>query len=231
MNGTKCLAGKTARKCDMAVGCEQRAIRNGQPFPGCVLDWRTMGYLAWQLMYGEVLKLGLTLTILVCTMSLSVESKGGCAPQPAVQTNPADPMSELQNQDTAFSLLIEGFREVQGRIIQNDYQARIKAANALDDLKTRRRVVKLAKEERQLRIEKLYHQIGNLTLTYRRAQDDDSQAVAVDVPVHVDTGHAATTLTHYVFIAPAALDKDGEIKTTTVPAMNYLLDKMADPAP
>ena len=85
MNGTKRLAGKAAQKYDVAVGCEQRAMRNGQPFPGCVLDWRTMGYLAWQLMYGKALKPGLTLTMLVCTMSLSVGSKGECAPQPAVR--------------------------------------------------------------------------------------------------------------------------------------------------
>ena len=40
--------------------------------------------------------------------------------QPVAQSKPANPVSELQDQDSAFSLLIEAFRQVQGRIIQND---------------------------------------------------------------------------------------------------------------
>jgi len=220
---------KSAQKCGLAVCCERRAMGNYSP--RCVLDGRTMRYLAWRSMSDKALKLGMTLTMLVCMTSLSAESKDESAPQSPVQTKPADPISELQNQDTAFSLLIEAFRDVQGRIIQNDYEARIKAANALPDLTTRCHVVELAKEERELRVGKLYHQIGNLHLTYGRTHCDDSQAIGVDVPMHIDTGHAAKTLMDYVFIAPAAPDKDGEIKTTTVPAKNYLLDKMTHPAP
>jgi hypothetical protein len=177
------------------------------------------------------LALGLTLSMLVCTSSFSVESKDEAAPQPVARTKPADPISELRNQDSAFSLLIEAFRQIQGRIIQNDYEARIKAANALDDLKTRRRVIVLANQERELRVQKLYHQIGNLNLTYDHTRADDLRVanINVDVPVHIDTGHAARTLMDFVFIAPTAPDNNGEIKTTTVPAKNYLLDKMTDP--
>lgn len=176
------------------------------------------------------LALGLTLSMLVCTSSFSVESTGGSANQPTAQTKPADPIAELRNQDSAFSLLIEAFRQIQGRIIQNDYEARIKAANALSDLKTRRYVFQLAKQERDLRVAKLYHQIGNLNLTYDHTRRDDERARAVaDVPVHIDTRHAAKTLMDFVFIAPTAPDKNGEIKTTTIPAKNYLLDKMPEP--
>ena len=176
------------------------------------------------------LALGLTLSMLVGTSSFSVESTDQAATQSAVQTKPVDPIAELRNQDSAFSLLIEAFRQIQGRIIQNDYEARIKAANALSDLKTRRYVSELAKEERDLRVEKMYHQIGNLNLTYDHTRRDDERALAVaNVPVHIDTGHAAKTLMDFVFIAPTAPDKNGEIKTTTVPARNYLLDKLPDP--
>ncbi len=176
------------------------------------------------------LALGLTLSMLVGTSSFSVESTDQAVTQSAVQTKPVDPIAELRNQDSAFSLLIEAFRQIQGRIIQNDYEARIKAANALRDLKTRRYVAELAKEERDLRMEKLYHQIGNLNLTYDHTRRDDERALAVaDVPVHIDTGHAAKTLMDFVFIAPTAPDTTGEIKSTTVPAKNYLLDKLPDP--
>jgi hypothetical protein len=176
------------------------------------------------------LALGLTLSMLVCTSSFSVESTYQAASQPAAQTKPADPIAELRNQDSAFSLLIEAFRQIQGRIIQNDYEARIKAANSLSDLKTRRYVFQLAKQERDLRVEKLYHQIGNLNLTYDHTRRDDQRTLAVaDVPVHIDTRHAAKTLMDFVFVAPTAPDKNGEIKTTTVPAKNYFLDKMPPP--
>ncbi len=182
-------------------------------------------------MNNKGLALGLTLSMLVCTPSFSVESTPDeTATRPVAQTGPADPIAELRNQDSAFSLLIEAFRQIQARIIQNDYEARIKAANALGDLKTRRYVAGLAKEERDLRVAKLYHQIGNLNLTYDHTRRDDERALAVtDVPVHIDTGHTAKTLMDFVFIAPTAPDKNGEIKTTTVPARDYLLDKLPDP--
>jgi hypothetical protein len=175
------------------------------------------------------LALGVTLAMLVCTPSFSTETKDEDLLQPVAQARSAHPVSELRNQDAAFSLLIEAFRQVQGRIIQNDYEARLKAASALDDLKTRRRVVVLARQERELRVQKLYHEIGNLSLTYDHTRQDDERAAGVEVPAQIDTAHAAKTLMDYVFIAPAANDESGEFKTKTVPAGNYLLDKMPEP--
>jgi hypothetical protein len=181
-------------------------------------------------MKNKGLALGLTLSMLVCTSSFSVETKDEAAPQPVARTKPADPIAELRNQDSAFALLMEAFRQIQGRIIQNDYQARLQAANALSDLKTRRYVFQLAKEEQALRVSKLYHQISDLNLTYDQTRRDDERALAVaDVPMHIDTRHAAKSLMDFVFIAPAAPDKNGEIKATAVPAKNSLLDKLPDP--
>jgi hypothetical protein len=167
--------------------------------------------------------------MLVGAPSFSAETKDHDMLQPVAQSKPANPVSELRNQDGAFSLLIEAFRQVQGRIIQNDYEARITAANALDDLKTRRRVVALAKQERELRAQKLYHEIGNLNLTYDHTRRGDERVAGVEVPVHIDTAHAAKTLMDYVFIAPAANEESGEFKTKTIPAGNYLLDKLPPP--
>jgi hypothetical protein len=175
------------------------------------------------------LALWLTLSILICPFFFSAETRNQAAPQPVTQSNPTDAVSELRNQDSVFSILIEAFRQVQGRVIQTDYEARIKAANALDDLKTRRRVIVLASEERDLRVKKLYHQIGNLCATYDTTRLDDEHAAGVEVPVNIDTTHAAKTLMDYVFIAPVANDKSGEKKTQTIPASNYLLDKLPDP--
>ena len=175
------------------------------------------------------LALWLMLSVLICPFSFSAETKDQAAPRPVPQNNPTDAVSELRNQDSVFSILIEAFRQVQGRVIQTDYEARIKAANALDDLKTQRRVVVLANQERDLRVKKLYHQIGNLCGTYDTTHHDDELVAGVEVPVNIDTAHAAKTLMDYVFIAPVANDKPGEKKTQTIPATNYLLDKLPDP--
>jgi hypothetical protein len=175
------------------------------------------------------LALWLTLSVLICPFSFSAETKDEAAPRPVPQNNHADAVSELRNQDSVFSILIEAFRQVQGRVIQTDYEARIKAANALDDLKTRRRVIVLANEERDLRVKKLYHQLGNLCATYDTTRHDDELVAGVEVPVNIDTTHAAKTLMDYVFIGPAVDDKSGEKKTQTIPASTYLLDKLPDP--
>ena len=176
------------------------------------------------------LALGVTLTMLGCPLSFATDTQIPAPPaQLVAAASSANPVSELRNQDAAFSLLMEAFRQIQGRIIQNDYEARIKAANALGDLKTRRRVVELANQERELRVAKLYHQIGNLNLTYDNTRHDDERVANVEVPVHIDTARAAKTLMDYVFIAPATDEKSGEIKTKTVPARDYLLDKLPPP--
>jgi hypothetical protein len=121
---------------------------------------------------------------------------------------------------------MEAFRQVQGRVIQTDYESRIKAANTLDDLKTRRYVINLANQERDLRMKKLYHQIGNLCTTYGTTHHDDEVAANVSVPVSIDTTHAAKTLMDYVFVAPTPDSKPGNIKARSIPASGYLLDKL-----
>jgi hypothetical protein len=105
----------------------------------------------------------------------------------------------------------------------------LRAANTFDDLKTRRRIIVLANQERVLRVKKLYHQIGNLCTTYDTTRHDDERAASVEIPINIDTTHAAKTLMDYVFIAPAVDDKSGEKRTQTIPASNYLLDTLPDP--
>jgi hypothetical protein len=175
------------------------------------------------------LALWLTLSVLICPFSFSAETKDEAASQSVTETTATNAVSELRNQDSVFSILIEAFRQVQGRVIQTDYEARIKAANALDDLKERRRVIDLANEERDLRVKKLYHQLGNLCATYDTTRHDDERVANVEVPVNIDTAHAAKTLMDYVFIAPGPNDKSDEIKTQAIPANSYLLDKLPDP--
>ena len=151
------------------------------------------------------------------------------APQSVTENTTTNAVSELRNQDSVFYILIEAFRQLQGRVIQTNYENRIKAANALDDPKTRRDVIISANEERDLPVKKLYHQLGNLCATYYTTRHDDERVANVEVPANIDYTHAAKTLMDYVFIAPAPSDKSDETKTQAIPASNYLLDKLAAP--
>ncbi len=63
----------------------------------------------------------------------------------------------------------------------------------------------------------------------RWAAAGERQAPPQVVPVHIDTVHAAKTLMDDAFVAPTATDKGGKLKTTTVPARGYLLDRTPDP--
>src|SRR5580698_9452679 len=92
-------------------------------------------------MRNKGLALGITLTMLAVPLSFSASTD-----EVATQIKATNPVSELRNQDSAFSLLMEAFRMVQGRVIQTDYEHRLQAADALSDLKTRRHVVELVNQ-------------------------------------------------------------------------------------
>ena len=62
---------------------------------------------------------------------------------------PVEAAPELENQDRAFSLLIKGYGEVQSAFIENDYQARLEAAEAIANPVARRHACDLAKQERE----------------------------------------------------------------------------------
>ena len=50
---------------------------------------------------------------------------------------PVEAAPEVENQDKAFSLLIEGYGEVQSAFIENDYQARLGASESIANSEAR----------------------------------------------------------------------------------------------
>ena len=164
------------------------------------------------------LALGLTLTLLLGAPSngadFTDEDFGG---EPQSEKR-ADPVSELRNRDSAFSLLIEAFRQLQARLIQSDYEARLRAAASLDNLKTRRKVVVLAKQERDLRLKKLYGQLATLNTAYDYSRDIDEREARVVVPKNVDTVAAAAKLKDFVVLTPASVGLPSSSAEKTIPA-------------
>src|SRR5208282_4714848 len=76
-----------------------------------------------------------------------------------------DPVVELHGQDTAFSLLLECYQQIQASLIQTDYDSRLIAASRLVDSRARGAITVLADMERYLRQQKLGKQIQRLLTT------------------------------------------------------------------
>ena len=106
----------------------------------------------------------------------------------------------LGNQDAALSLLLEAFRQIQGSVIQSDYDSRIRAAGSLRDMEVRHTVAILADIERYLRGRKLEKQVGNLLTAYEYARKSDEREAGVTVPSGVDLETAANKLKGFRFI-------------------------------
>lgn len=159
--------------------------------------------------------LGYALTALFCVSTFASEITSEDSAEPK-----ADPIAELRHQDSAFSILIEAYRQLQSYLIQSDYDTRLKAAGELTDLKTRRRVTVLATQERDLRMKKLYGQLDNLTTAYDYARQRDERAAGVETPSAVDTTAAAERLKDFVVITPDA---------GAMPARTVFLDARATP--
>jgi len=117
----------------------------------------------------------------------------------------AQAASELQNHDSAFSLLIAAFAEVQTSLIENDYQARQQAAASIQDYQARQHVMNLARQERELRLRKLNRQLAELSAAYVHSRQSDAQKNGDHPPAKVDIQDAQKKLNRFVIIGTATI--------------------------
>jgi hypothetical protein len=108
--------------------------------------------------------------------------------------------SEPEKQDTAFSLLIEAFGEVQGAFIENDYQTQLQAAGSMADTASRRHACELAGQERDLRLGKLKRQLTEMALTYHYSRQTDERDTAASESEKVDPAAASRSLRTFILI-------------------------------
>jgi hypothetical protein len=123
-------------------------------------------------------------------------------------TKYCDPVCELQAQDSAFSLLIEAYRQFQSRQIQIDYERRLRSAaelgnqpdslvigTTLNSTRTLRQWVEvLAEKERDLRLEQLQTRVVNFATVYQCARKGDESALEEPVANKADAGAASREL-------------------------------------
>lgn len=170
------------------------------------------------------LALGLTLTMLFSPSMFAEDFIAEDSSEHSLAEKPADPVSELRNQDSAFALLTEAFRQLQSYLIESDYDARIEAAKSLKDPVARRKVTALAQQERELRLKKLYGQLDRMNTTYDYARQEDERVAGVTVSKNVDTVAAAHKLKDFVIISPDAFDSPAAVAPKALPASIVLLD-------
>jgi hypothetical protein len=138
-------------------------------------------------------------------------------------------VSELRNHDSAFSLLLETYRQFQNKLIQIDYSNRLSAAMCLADVTTRKQTVALVRRERDLRIRRLTAQLVVFSVMYDHSRQFDKQKVDNPSGAGMDRKGAARELQNFVVITPAADAPQGAEPFQTLPSSAVLLNQCPDP--
>lgn len=129
----------------------------------------------------------------------------------------ADPVAEVRIHDAAFALLIESFQQLQTAMIEADFQERIFAADQLTNNARRTQVLQLARQERDLRLAKLSHQLNQMLTSYTYSRRDHERAAGRDVPANVDRDKAAEQLKGLVVFVPETTPKHDFVISKIVP--------------
>lgn len=154
-----------------------------------------------------------------------------------------DPVCELRSQDSAFSLLMEVFRQHQAYRIETDYQVRLQGIAEKQDKQAeffiesnseglkmlRQFVYGLARQERGLRMAKLETQVANLQAAYSCVRKIDEDYVGTKVPKNLDRSTAQAKIKDLVIIHPDSLAKGDATHARTVPANLVFLDPPVGP--
>jgi hypothetical protein len=137
--------------------------------------------------------------------------------------------SGLCKHNSAFALLLETYRQFQNNLIQTDYSNQLVAAASLTESKTRKEVIALATQERDLRIRKLAAQLAMFSVAYGHFPQDDEPVASAAARNGLDAKAAAKKLRNFVVFAPATNSSPGAAAVQTLPASAVLLDEYPDP--
>jgi hypothetical protein len=158
-------------------------------------------------------------------------------------TKYCDPVCEVQTQDSAFSLVIEAYRQFQSRQIQIDYESRLRAAaglgkdadtlvidTKLNSAQTMRSWIEaLADKERQLRLQQLQTRVANFTTVYHCARKGDEEAIQETVVSKVDVDAAAEQLKTLRMLTLGSPVNASIQEVTSTPAADVFLDSAPVP--
>ncbi len=161
----------------------------------------------------------LALAVFVCVMFALPRGEAGTRKMSELDhriLKDCDPVCELQVQDTAFSMLMEAYRQFQSFQIEQDFQSRLRSASGMSDvdqgsliidtqsksLQTMRAwVEELARKERELRLQQLSSRVTNFRTAYNCARRIDESDIGYAVSSRVDTRSAARELKTFRIVA------------------------------
>jgi len=165
--------------------------------------------------------LGRILAVLLSAAALTsvraAENSDSEAVPASIQAHPG-PVADLRNQDSAFSLLIESYRQMQTFMIEGDYEKRLRAAALVKDAKERDHINTLAAQERELRLAKLRNTLGNFNTAYNSSRHVTEKTAGVSVPNSVDTKAANDKLRSFVPFTPSEFGPSENQPSSLLPA-------------
>jgi methylaspartate ammonia-lyase len=190
------------------------------------------------------LTLGLAITSVATLQAASTTTAGlDISPVTSRITKYCDPVCEVQTQDSAFSLVIEAYRQFQSRQIQIDYESRLRAAaglgkeadtlvidTKLNSAQTMRAWIEvLAEKERQLRLQQLQTRVANFTTAYHCARKGDEEAIQETVANKVDVYGAAQQLKTLRVLTVGSPVNANFQEVASTPAADMFLDSAPVP--
>jgi hypothetical protein len=145
--------------------------------------------------------------ILALCLVFGLESAASAASRrqvaaPSTRRPPPDPVAELQNNDAAFALLIEAFRELQAVMIEADYYQRLGAAEKLTDPAARAAAIAQVEENAERRLDKLVNDVNNMQLAYDSARKQHEAEMGRTVPSEMNASAAAERLRGFSIFRP-----------------------------
>ncbi|MCG3147360.1 MAG: hypothetical protein PCFJNLEI_00799 [Verrucomicrobiae bacterium] len=89
-----------------------------------------------------------------------------------VSTSRTNAVTQLRNQDNAFALMMESYRQIQLLMIESDLDKRIQLAKTIVEPKERDRILDLAQQEYDQRIAKLQQTLKSFDGAYDTTRQD-----------------------------------------------------------
>ena len=184
------------------------------------------------------------LGVIILVLFVSGTAQAGVSrTQPQTQTTRkvlsyCDEVCEIQAQDQAFALLLESYRQYRSFRIQALYEERVSAASAVgtengsmiiasdsEGLRALRGwVLHLAEKEREISLQQLQADVGNMSSGYKCVRRLDEERVGQKVASAMDMKRAATQLKDYVVIAEGVPNNGDFHLIHAVPSSAIMLD-------
>ena len=137
--------------------------------------------------------------------------------------------SEVRIHDSAFSLLLETYRQFQNNLIQIDYSNRLSAVASLTDIAVRKEVGALAAQERDQRLKRLAAQLIVFSATYARTWPGPAREVTAASNAGANIKAVTEQLRSFVVIAPAGDGRQDAGTFQTFPSSAVLLNDCYGP--